>query len=938
MVGVLRRPAEVRALASFVSAVPRGARGLLLEGAPGIGKSSLAEEAVDLARTAGFRVATVRAGRPETALSYAALADLFHGVPDEVFDALPAPQRQALDVALLRVAGGDEVHDPRAVGLAALQVVRRLATEQPLLVVLDDAPWIDQSSAAVIGFVTRRLDAEAVGVLAVRRVPAQPVEAVDLERWMRPDRVDRVLVGPLAPEALAAVLRDRLDADLPRSVVVKIHQLVEGNPFYALEIAREVLRRGVPEPGDPLPVPQDALLVVRERVAALPEATRAVLAVAAATGHPTTALLRRVTDGAEQGVDVEAALADAERAELLTLRSGRWRFTHPILATALATTIPAPEMRRVHLRLAQALDDPEERARHLALSATGPDAATADALDRACRRARSRGAAAAAAELALLAREHTPDDESARARRTVVAGLLTFEAGDAHRAHELLEQALELMPPGPARGRVMTTACELSWQDTVRVQGLAERALAEAAQDPEVAAAAHANLAWTFIYRTDPSTALAHATTACELAEHADRSVLADGLTVAALSAFLLGRPHRALLDRAVALEAPVDPAGLVDGSTIYSSSRVVHGLTDLWAGDLAAADRRLRAELAHYERLGRYIARDEILCYLALLGCRAGRWDEAYEQVQECLEIGEESGHLRGRGQNIVPRAWLAALRGDTAAARRDATEGLELSTRYGDLVAVANHRGVLGLSALAEGEVEEAATHLEVVVDLLRDSRTAQPGIAPFIPDAVEALVRTGRLEQARAVMGDDRLMGRCAPRPELHVGAARAQALVLAAQGETDQAAAVLSRALERPELAGQPFEHARTLAVLGDVERRRKQRSQAREHLGQARAIFTGLGAVTWAEQVEDALSRTTTSPAGAELSPTERRLAALVCDGLTNAEAADRLLLSVKTVEANLSRIYRKLGIRSRAELVRRVAADPDAASHRELSR
>ena len=926
MTAHFRRIAEMRSIETFLDAVPGGTRALLLEGEAGIGKTTLVEEALARARASSIQVAVAHVSRPETSLSYSALGDLFDGVRDTVLEGLPQPQREALDVALLRSPGGEVMRDPRAVSLATLAVVRRVCAFQPLVIAVDDLQWLDQSSARVIGFVLQRLGPEPVGVLATRRTGEEGELPLDLVHALSPQRVERVDVGPLSLGDFGHVLRDGVGAVLPRSLVITLHRAVGGNPFYGQEMAREILRRGVPAPGAPLPMPKDAISVVQSRARSLPEETRAVLTAVALSSRPTVALVRAAVPNA----DVEEAVTSAEAEGLLTVRQGRLTFVHPIFASAVTATTPAPELRTVHARLASALDEPEERARHLALSSLGVDPNIAMELDGACKSARGRGAAAAAAELALLAQIYTPEgDTEELTRRRVVAGLLAFEAGDATRSHELLREALDAIPAGPARAQVMVTVCEISWQDTVWVEELASRALEEAGDDRVTAGAAHVMLAWIWVYRGDLGRATHHVEEARRLIGRAiDPGVRTDLLTIDALVAFLRGDPFEETLAEAVRLEDLIDPSGPADGSTIYSSARVVRGLVQLWAGDHDGARRSLEAELATYEARGRYVARDEVLCYLAHLACRTGEWKDAERYAEECLDIGEESGHLRGRGQNLVPRAWLAALRGDLEAARADASEGLRLSLGYLDRLAAAGSRAVLGFVELSDGRPDAAVEHLREVVRFLRDFRTAEPGLVPFVADAVEALVATGLLDEAQAIVDDDLLMGRRAPGGWLHAAPLRGAAALLAARGDLVGAAALLEKAVATGALASQPFERARSLVVLGEVERRRKRRAQARVHLTEAKAAFDVLGARIWAERTALEAARLGSAAAAAsELTPTEARVAEMVAAGMTNRQAADRMFVSVKTIEANLSRVYRKLGIRSRADLVRLLVAD-----------
>jgi DNA-binding CsgD family transcriptional regulator len=924
-----RREADL--VASFVDRVAEAPGVLVIEGEAGIGKTTLWSDGVARAQRAGFHVAVSRVAQAESTLSFAALGDLFHDVPEQVLALLPPPQRRALEVALLRREADERALDARAVAMACSTALGLLADEGPVLLAVDDVQWLDEPSARTLSFVLRRLHGERVGVLLTRRDGAERADPLNLEQTVPPGRLHRLAVGRLPVQLLGPLLRERLDLTLPRPLVQRIHAAAGGNPFACLEIAREVMRRGAPNPGEPLPLSEGTLHLLERRLEALPEPTIAALRVAATASRPTVGLVGLALDD-ETGDRVADALAVAETAGLVTVRSGDIRFAHPLFASGVAATIPAGERRDIHGRIARHHTDPEQRARHLALSDVNAVAETADALEEAARHARHRGAASTASELAVLALEHTPAaDTPAQLRRRVLASTFAFDSGDGPLAHRLLEAAIHSMPPGPERALVLNQVCEISWQDTGRVERFAKQALAEAGDSPDAAAWALTSLAWVCFYRGDLAGATRHTAAAWEVVSAVpDAQIRADALVLRAAMAFAAGLPYQDELDEAVVLQGVVESGESTVGEVIYSAARVMWGLLDLWRGDLDAARGHLEKELQAYEERGRYVARDELLSYLAQVTCRAGDWEAAERFVTECLEVGEEAGHLLGRGQNLVPRAWLAALRGDLDQARADAQEGLELSLQYDDLLAVANNRGVLGFVELTDRAPARALPHLRQAVEFLRSSGVVHPGMVPFVADAQEALILTGHLDEALAIQEDDRLTGRLTDGPGSAARSARTAALLSAAAGDLPTALDLAHQAVTLPSPFA--FDRARSLLVKGEIERRAKRRAQARADLTEALAAFERLGARIWAERTRGELARVTSGVAGTELSPTEARLTELVIEGKTNREAAAILFVTVKTVEANLSRIYRKLGVRSRAELVRLLvgARDPQA--------
>jgi DNA-binding CsgD family transcriptional regulator len=915
---ILGRDAELAEVQRFVDAVVEGPAALILEGVAGIGKTTLWQSGMEFARGRGYRVLSCRAEETEARLSYTGLGDLL----DIELPELPAPQKRALDVALLRAEVEGSQPEQRAVSVATLGVVRAFSKSTPVLIAIDDVQWLDAPSAKVLSFAARRLENEAVRLLVTLR--AGPLaHPLGLVRTTPSLALRKLSVGPLSLEALTRLVRERLGTSLTHPVLLRLHDISQGNPFFALEIARALIAQGASlEPGQLLPVPDDLRELLGARLAALPrEASRALLVVAAA-GRPTDDLVHAVTGSA-------GSLALAEEAGIVARDGEKVGFSHPLLGSTVYAGATLEERRRVHRRLAEVVDDPEEGARHLALAAPGPDPRVAEALDGAGRHARSRGAPDAAAELMELARRLTPPaDISNILRRSVDAASYHFDAGDATRATTLLEEAIALAPPGPERAVILFRLASISWLNMPRVQRLAEQAVREAEDDAELLTSIHEHLAWVGIYRGDLSFSEAHAKRSRKWAAGiSNAGVQAESTATFGMVEFLRGREANTHMREAVSNQ----DLGITEHSriqsTVYTAARTCYGLQLLWAGKLDAARRVLQAEMADYERLGRYVVRDELHCYLAELECRAGNWEIAAAHARDAVEIGFDSGHVLGRGQMLFPRALVAALTGDVEGARSDAEEGLRISLANEDLLSASCNRSVLGLLELSQSRPDAAMAHFERVLSFLDRTGTEEPCVIPCAPDAIEALVALGRLDEAEELTRRLEDQGRSRERPWAVATGGRCRGLLAAARGDVEQSRTLLERAVADHARVRQPFDLARTLLVKGEIERKAKQKRAARSTLEASLAMFEGLGAPLWAERARTGLARIGgVASAPGELTPTEERIAHLVAQGRKNREVADALFISVKTVEANLSRIFHKLGVRSRTELSHRMTS------------
>jgi predicted ATPase len=482
---VVTDPPESDRIADFLTSAAERVSGLVIEGEPGIGKTTLWLAAVEQALRDGFRVVSARATSAEVVLTFAVLADLFGDVESAVLAALPQVQRVAVD-RLLEQAGESPATDERVLGAAFLSVVECLAADTPVLVAIDDVQWLDASSRAAVQFAVRRLKGR-VGVLVTARSSATDTAAASWLQLSRPDGVDRIRVSPLPLGGLHAMFSARLGRSLPRPTMVRIAEISCGNPFYALELARSM---GDPSASAEPTLPGSLTALVRSRLAGLGGDVGTVLLAAATATTPTIELLSEATDTTVERV-VEL-LDEAETQGIVGFEGNHVRFTHPLLATGVYTDASHARRRAIHRRLAEIVQQPELRARHLALAATTGDPATLAALDAAAEATRARGAPAAAAELvdsAIRLGGDTP-------QRRILAASLHLRAGDLARARGVLEPAVAALPPGILRAIALNILAGARIYDDSFIEAaeLLKGALVDAESNPAMLAQTHLTL------------------------------------------------------------------------------------------------------------------------------------------------------------------------------------------------------------------------------------------------------------------------------------------------------------------------------------------------------------------------------------------------------------------------------------------------------------
>lgn len=912
VIEIVGRGAELEAVSAFLGGAT-AARALLLRGEAGMGKTLLWQHLVGTARERGGTVLASQPTQSEARLSFAALADLVSGAPDAALDALPEPQRNAIDIALARTARGVPA-DQLAVSMAFVSLLTWMARSAPVVVAVDDAHWIDVPSARVVEFALRRTAEHDVRfVLAIRTGESAPL-AEALSRAI-PDPATRTLeLAPLSLAGLHRLFTSRLGQQFPRPVLVKLEQASAGNPLVALEIARALVESGEPlAPGAPLPVSQSLRQLLGRRIVRLPRSTRDALLVMAGSPDPKLETITRVL-----GIDdAEALLAPAEAAGFVEHDRGRLRFAHPLMASVVHGAASPARLRRLHGRLAAVATDIEERARHLALSTETADETIAATLEEAASHASLRGAPDAAAEMMALARSLTPSTDGPSAtRRLLAAGEAMLEAGDSAAGRRLLESAVSEMPHDADRARALLLLATIRWYDDVAAAlRLGAEALSDASGDTTLQGRIHTRLA---LFSTDPAQAAVHSDAAVRLIDpDEDPSLLAFALFGAFYGEVQSGtRVRMDLFERAVALE-PERPTWEVT---------TIPALWWKYTDDYARSRGRLQLHVRWARETGDASSDAEILAHLAELELWAGDWVLAERYADASLDAAEQMGQPLANASHRV-QALVHAHLGRTTEARAAAAAGHAQAVAADDAIVAAMYHTVLGFAALSDDDPAAADSYLSALQQEIAAIGTREPIRFRSEPDHIEALVALGRLDRAEAVVATLEARHRFLPRPWTSVVTPRSRALVRAARGDLKSALLEAQAAVAATASLASPFELARTLLVHGQVLRRANQRRAAGEALGQAAAIFERLPAPLWRRRARDEAARLgARRDAGASLTPSEREVADLAARGLTNRQVAERLFVSPKTVEANLSRVYSKLGIGSRAELGRVMTA------------
>lgn len=849
-------------------------RALCLEGEAGIGKTTVWRAGLELAREKGFRVLVAEPAEAEQSLPYAGLADLLQPVAAAVLPLLFEPQRRALERVLLMRAD-DGPLDPRAVAVAVGAALAAL--DAPVLVAVDDVQWLDPDSAAALSFALRRSKTSVL--LALRSGHGLPLRM----------NIEMLQLGPLSVGALHQLLAERLGLALPRTPLLRLHEVSGGNPFYALELARTTMDR------NEIVLPPSLRQLLVDRVLVLPNASQRSLAALALGGK------------GEAG-----GLAPAVAAGIVVEGSGSFRFAHPLFAEAAKSVLTDAERAALHVTIAEQTSDPETRARHLASAARGPDESVAALLADVAQAAADRGAFAAAAELWEGAARLSLPSGDAYARRLVEAGIAHVLAGNMETGGALLEPNLERLPRGPLRERgLIHLALRLAQDDSRAVVSVLEGALAEITE-PRTRYEATLLLANALDATGDLERADDVVAAYLHLAEEqADRTLLEDALLLAAARCLVDDRPGWDLLARAGAVSTAAGPRPRrAWGWAPLTAAYLREGRIDEARRALEEqSDASVRAGSAGYD-LG-------LLINGSIVELAAGNARLSWELADEALAVAEQMDLPVQICLALICSVGAAAVLGEVDSGRRQAERALDLARAVhavtladGALLSLALLELSLGHNDLAADAYRQMTAHGLSRLNILAGGRGAL--------DAAEAFVAVGEVDRAadlHAGLPDD-----AHEKPIV-------EACVAGARGALDTAITLVISAGPSPS----PFRRAREELLLGRLLRRARRKREARVALEAAHSGFIALEAPLWAERAAEELSRIGgRTPVGATLTESERRVAELVASGLSNKEVAARLVVTVRTVEWHLSKVYEKLDVHSRGALAARWAAEAPA--------
>ena len=914
--GDLVRSAEWRQVRAFAEMAQAAPAALAVRGEAGAGKSTLWRAGIEAAAAAGHRLLRSEPSASETDLSFAGLSDLLTGVLPLVADEIPGPQREALEIALLLRPATDEPPAARAVGLAVLAALRGCLSEGPVLVAIDDAQWLDEASLEALAFALRRVQSGPLSLLMAARTEAA-ADPLTAGAPPPPHGWHDLLTALPATDVIDLVPLDmwQIQNLLPRTVTAaqarEVARRSRGNPFWALQVSASL------EGAESQVPPLARTLTDRLSRTLSADAFAALAAVAAAGRIGVSEALEALKDLA----DPAAALDAAVLAGVVVEAGDRLSPAHPLIGAAAVESLPPARRAQVYRRLADASSNPERYAHFAALAAgPGPDQAVAEALDAAAEAAHARAANAAAAQFAAQAVTITPvSGADALVRRAIRAGELLFLAGEMERSLEYLE-ALDI-------DRLTTEDLERALPmlaDVVSlVRGVAAgtavvtRAVDAAGPDPRRRALVLALASDIGYGIRGRRRAAAEAISCAEAAGPVASPVLHSALVnlVAAKVSAAEGL-DTGLLERAETLEAGLPALRL------HNRADVHRGVWARCTDDVDTSRAAMRRCVARAREAGEDYMLLTFLSYLAATEELAGDFAAAGAALAEAEQVAAF--------YDWPPSPWHLEPRCELLIAAGDLDGALSLAGEYlpdeesRSVPARFIGAGVRGKVSMWRGDAEAAVRHFEQAGRFAAQRDWVEPGVRSRIDHVLaEAYVAVGRTGDAARISAWLAELGGRLGRPALTGDAHRIDALAAAAAGDLEAAAEAACAAVAAHQSSPLRLELPRSLLVLGQIERRRKARGQSREALVRARELAAQMGHRPLLAAIEKELPRVAAQRSGTELTATERRVADLIADGATNRDAAAALFVSVRTIETHVASIYRKLGVRTRAELARR---------------
>ena len=901
--------AELAACREALSAGRAAAAAAVIVGPPGIGKTTLWRAAAEMP-LAG-RIVLRTTGLQGSHAGLANLGDLLEPVINEVLEKLPKPQATALGGALGLVPAEVPVVSV-LLELAMVGALRGLSAPG-VVVAVDDEQWVDADTLRLLESAAARLsDVPLRWLVAVRSGHTERGLAQLLDHELS-GRVTRIELAGLDEAALSELVWGRFPGQWSPGVLRRVVTLAAGSPYAALELARETAARGGRD-GPAVHVPTTLAASLRSRLGRLSSPTLRVVQAAALAEAPTRVLLSSVAKGtvaAQVNEALEAAVFEAGPPDPVL------RFSHPLLREAAEAMLTGPALRHLHRAIGAVLDDPDEAVWHLACGADEPDESLAVQAEQAAANTSSRGALVRAAALAKAAAELSPDQDSLTAWRRRVAWLERLAASGEFEQVRRLGEKWALDVPGSLRGQLTAVRAEVEPDGETACALLAAAFDDLAGQDPARAARVGVQLGTSlgFLHgRLEPARA-PYAAASTQARAAGDPVVLRGAMAAEGFLAALAGDPSAG-----EQLRAAVRLPGLADTPFPYESPETNLAFWHVWRGEPDPARDLLRAVVDAADRQGSEEQAAHAYLHLAEAEWRAGNWDAAAAYAAATARWSRESGH----GQEGAP-AYIVALvdagRGNVNNARALAARGAELAEAQGDSPFAALCRWVLGLIELLTDDPAAALRWLDPIADMLQTAGIEEPGCYPFTPDLIEAWAATGRLDLAASRLSWLQGAAQRLDHPWARISSGRAEAALRLAQRDPPAAMRAVAPAVAEAEGRRLPFEEGRCLLVLGTAQRKARQRRAAATTLEKAAAAFDALGAPCW-QALADAQRARLVPGRDNGLTATERRIAELVASGHTNPEIAGILYISIKTVEANLTRIYRKLGVRSRVDLAR----------------